>query len=423
MSSLAGYLRRLAESGVYDFEDIIEKYETWVLDHRYMVMAHLREDWLSDPGEYEYVAVKCAKRGNDVYVSRVDSRLCGLGLHVPNVDFDLQKNPYTNILFIALTYDTKLCSFAEAWRKIGKEFNLWKANIRKKFGDFSVFRCFEAFENGHPHIHLIAVFKEQYFKVFKSYKQAKDGKMQEVWLVEEKEFFEPYWHSWTKIKAVYNLKGGLNYLKKYIMKCAEYQHNDRKGKITLAMCWVFRKMAWCQLESPKYKFQRKIPWLPTEAQLDQLIAGCKPRLATFLQILKETMARAGEAWALKWTDINGNILTINAPEKGSKPRQFKISNKLVSMINALPMKDERIFGPNTSLANFRTNYLRRRKQIARTLAEPRITKITFHTFRHWGATMLFHKTKNILYVQQQLGHRCIENTIVYTQLINFGSDE
>jgi hypothetical protein len=243
MSSLAGYLRKLAEKGLYDFEDILEKYEAWVLDHRYMVMVHQREAWIEEPGEYEYVAVKCAKRGNDVYVSRVDSRLYGLGFHVPNLDFDFENKPYTNILFITLTYDTKLCSFDEAWRNIAKEFNLWKANIRKKFGDFSVFRCFEAFENGHPHIHLIAVFKEQYFKVFKSYEQDKDGKMHKVWLINEKEFFEPYWRSWTKIKAVYNLKGGLTYLKKYIMKCAEYQHDDHKGKITLAMCWVFRKKA------------------------------------------------------------------------------------------------------------------------------------------------------------------------------------
>jgi hypothetical protein len=43
--------------------------------------------------------------------------------------------------------------------------------------------------------------------------------------------------------------------------------------------------------------------------------------------------------------------------------------------------------------------------------------------RHWGATMLFHNTKNILYVRQQLGHKCIENTMVYTQLLNFESDE
>ena len=100
MSSLAGYLRELAEKKIFDFEKIIEKYEAWVLDHRYMVMAHLREAWIQDAGQYEYVAVKCAKRGNDVYVSRVDNRLYGLGFHVPNMDFDFEKNPHTNILFI-----------------------------------------------------------------------------------------------------------------------------------------------------------------------------------------------------------------------------------------------------------------------------------------------------------------------------------
>ena len=49
--------------------------------------------------------------------------------------------------------------------------------------------------------------------------------------------------------------------------------------------------------------------------------------------------------------------------------------------------------------------------------------MTFHSFRHFYASILFYKTKNILYVKQQLGHRCIENTMVYTQLINFESDE
>jgi hypothetical protein len=37
--------------------------------------------------------------------------------------------------------------------------------------------------------------------------------------------------------------------------------------------------------------------------------------------------------------------------------------------------------------------------------------------------MLYHKTRDILYVKQQLGHRCIENTMVYTQLMTFESDE
>jgi integrase len=185
----------------------------------------------------------------------------------------------------------------------------------------------------------------------------------------------------------------------------------------------FAKWLGIQWQPLHYRLERKIPWLPTESELDQLIAGCKKRTAVFLQTLKETMARCGEVWQLKWTDLNGNILTINDPEKGSNPRQFKISDKLVAMLNSLPKNDLRIFGATTSLSNFRTNFGKRRKRLSQTLQNPRMNKITFHTFRHWGATMLYAKTKNILYVKQQLGHKYIENTMVYTQLINFESDE
>ena len=186
---------------------------------------------------------------------------------------------------------------------------------------------------------------------------------------------------------------------------------------------VFARWANLHWNPPQYKAIRKIPFIPTETEIDQLIAAFKTRTATFLQLLKETMGRAGEIWALEWVDRNANILTINAPEKGSYPRQFKLSERLNSMLNILPKKDKRIFGPQTSINNFRTNYYRRRKYLARKLGNPRIEKITFHTFRHWGATMLYHKTKDILYVQKKLGHRCIENTMIYTQLINFESDE
>jgi len=37
--------------------------------------------------------------------------------------------------------------------------------------------------------------------------------------------------------------------------------------------------------------------------------------------------------------------------------------------------------------------------------------------------MLYHKTKDILLVKQELGHRRIESTMRYTQLISFESDE
>jgi len=37
--------------------------------------------------------------------------------------------------------------------------------------------------------------------------------------------------------------------------------------------------------------------------------------------------------------------------------------------------------------------------------------------------MLYHRTNNLVLVQQKLGHKSIENTQVYTQLITFESDE
>ena len=43
--------------------------------------------------------------------------------------------------------------------------------------------------------------------------------------------------------------------------------------------------------------------------------------------------------------------------------------------------------------------------------------------RHWKATMEYHKTKDILHVKNLLGHKNIQNTLIYTQLVNFESDE
>jgi integrase len=76
-----------------------------------------------------------------------------------------------------------------------------------------------------------------------------------------------------------------------------------------------------------------------------------------------------------------------------------------------------------SVRNHRRIFQRQRKRWAAKLHNPRIENITFHTFRHWKATMEYHKTKDILYVMKLLGHRSITNTLVYTQLIAFKDDE
>jgi integrase len=133
--------------------------------------------------------------------------------------------------------------------------------------------------------------------------------------------------------------------------------------------------------------------------------------------------RAGEAWSLKWTDVDFENGTVRVtPEKGSRARCFKLSNRLLAMINRLDKKSEWIFKP-WKLQHMRRTFERVRNRLAVQLCNPRLKLITFHTFRHWKATMEYAKTKDILHVMQILGHKNIKNTLKYTQLVNFKEDE
>jgi integrase len=46
----------------------------------------------------------------------------------------------------------------------------------------------------------------------------------------------------------------------------------------------------------------------------------------------------------------------------------------------------------------------------------RLTKISFHTFRHWKATELYHQTKDPYCVQLFLGHKSIKSTEIYINI-------
>ena len=170
-------------------------------------------------------------------------------------------------------------------------------------------------------------------------------------------------------------------------------------------------------EKPKYKSQRKLPFIPTEQEIDQLIASTPKKTSTILQTLKETGCRIGEACAVRWVDLNEKTmtLTINNPEKNSNPRICRISPKLLAMLNALPHVSDRIFHKTTG----KTAQLclsRARKKAALKLQNPRLNMITHHTLRHWKGTMTYHETHDLVHVQQLLGHKKIDSTLFYVNL-------
>lgn len=169
-------------------------------------------------------------------------------------------------------------------------------------------------------------------------------------------------------------------------------------------------------EIPRYKQRRKIPFVPTEEEIDQLIAGCGNVSGAQAQLIKETGMRSGEAWRLKWTDIDVKKRTVRVrAEKGSNPRVLSISKKLVTMLSNLPRTSEKIF-TCSSPKIMRINFRNRRKRLATKLGNPRLLKITFCSMRHWKGTMEYHRTKDILYVMKILGHKSIQNTLIYIDI-------
>ncbi len=166
-----------------------------------------------------------------------------------------------------------------------------------------------------------------------------------------------------------------------------------------------------------------IPFIPLESELDSLISAASKKLSTILLFLKETGCRIGEASRLEWMDmdLDARIVNIRA-EKGSRNRQCKVSERLVAMLLRQNKKNRFVFS-GTKTGTLRNRLFSLRRRLVSKLENPRLTRIHFHTFRHWYATKTYHKTKDILFTQHALGHRSLHSTLRYTQLVNWENED
>jgi len=188
-----------------------------------------------------------------------------------------------------------------------------------------------------------------------------------------------------------------------------------KANLVLAYT-TFLTMHGMTWRPPRYGRPSKVPFIPLERELDQLIMSTGKRMSVFLQGLKETACDPGELHAIEWIDVDprARTITINHPVKGHKPRIIGVSRDLIDRLNILPKKSERVF--QGKMKTLRRNFYDQRVTAAKKFNNPRLKKITFTTFRHWKATMEYHKTKDILWVMKLLGHHSLRTTLIYIDL-------
>ena len=213
-------------------------------------------------------------------------------------------------------------------------------------------------------------------------------------------------------------------VKAYIaqMKCGNaYKHN---------LCLAYdkyckhHKIKW---NPPVYKRQAKAIRIPTKAQIEMLIASAGRINSIKLSLSKEAGLRPIELCNLKVRDLDIEQRTIYpATAKNGAPRKLRISNSLNKALQKHIIKfnlqpQDKIF--NGSSANYSKHYRLHRNQLADKLSKPELRSIRLYDFRHYFATMLYAKTKDILYVKQQLGHRKLETTLIYTQLLDITDEE
>jgi len=237
-----------------ELELLTDLYRYWRDLNEYGV---IEKSWFEDLTiKHEYKAVKCSKRGNDVYHYRVEKRL-GWTKQIKNevffTDEDIANNKaFSQILFFTLSYNTNRCSRIEAWETIGKDYDNWIRGIRQKYGSVSVLRVWQSTQKGYPHVHGILLSRDHKFKIsFKTY----DPKGRPIYRIAEKEEFESGYHSFVDVCAVRTVRGALNYAVRYVTRVIDddvdegsvdddnrnMAYDGKMNDLDMALMWLFRK--------------------------------------------------------------------------------------------------------------------------------------------------------------------------------------
>ena len=175
---------------------------------------------------------------------------------------------------------------------------------------------------------------------------------------------------------------------------------------------------------PSFHAERRLPKIPTREQIEKVISNSSRKYATIFKILLETGIMPYELSRVRLEDIDveRGVITVRG-YKGHASRVFKLSQETTAMLKEYLRRygsGKQLFPSSLYMCKM---WRRFKKKTAVKLQDPSLLTIRLYDLRHFYATMLYHRTRDILFVKQQLGHRKIETTMIYTQLVNFSEDE
>ncbi len=181
-----------------------------------------------------------------------------------------------------------------------------------------------------------------------------------------------------------------------------------------------------QWTKPYYDRVDRIAKIPREEDINKIISHAKPKYALAYSILRDTGLRPIElTWLrLKHVDLENGVVYPGTAKHGSA-RVLRLKPSTLAMLKRYVHR-HRVTGEAkiwTDTRRLRENWCRLRKSVAAKLSESQLNHIKLYDLRHHFATLLYLKTKDILHVQKQLGHRNIKNTLRYIGLVDLDKEE
>ena len=223
-----------AKQLVYEgkLELLLDEYRVYRDDEIRIIMRKENNETFKDKN----YAILGSKRGNKVYNYRVRRRLAPIR-NYPDIRFfnyseERSRRHKTRAIFIDYTYSREDCLFP-TWENIGFDLNRQLSRLRSRYGDFSIFRTFEAQRDGYPHIHAVLIFKNYEFETFFS-----NGK----WRIQERD--DLVWsQGFSDIQALSSTRNGLRYVSKYMSKSFTDTPSFTE-EFTHALMWAFHKRSY-----------------------------------------------------------------------------------------------------------------------------------------------------------------------------------
>jgi integrase len=208
-------------------------------------------------------------------------------------------------------------------------------------------------------------------------------------------------------------------IKSFIAKQPTWGNAYKESMVNAYLHYVeLNNLQWIK---PKYSRPERLPNVPQTEQVNKIIASSGDKFSKIFSILRDSGLRPIELQRSKDKNYDLTIGLIS-PEtaKHGNARIIKLPEQTLALLKDYISQ----YGYNFPTTEAMTHmWDRTRNRIAKKLKEPDLLKYRLYDLRHYYATMLYAKTKDIHLVKQQLGHKRIEHTLIYTHLINFKTDE